>query len=247
MTFKEGDFIEIEYTAKNEDDGTLLATTDAETAKAADVYDEHLKYGPVLVVFGSNAVVKGLERELEKMSPGESRTFVLEAEEAFGRRDESLVRVMKESEFKTQNIKPYPGMRVNIDGAPTTVKSVGSGRVVIDMNHPDAGKRIKYEVKVSGRIDKEEDKISKLADTYGLSPTSIKSGSEGAEIFFDNKVRKDSDYFINKASSLAAIFTYIKEIKRIVIKEEYINEVGKGDGALQEGKGQASTKSVEEQ
>ncbi len=234
MPFKEGDFIEIEYTAKNDEDGALLATTNPETAKASDAYDEHVKYGPVLVVLGSNAVVRGLEKELEKMNPGESKTFVLEAEEAFGRRDESLVRVMKESEFKAHNLKPYPGMRVNIDNAPATVKSMGSGRVVIDMNHPDSGKRIRYEVKVSRKIEKEEEKIAKLVDTYGLNPTSIKNDREGAEVFFDNKVRKDSDYFINKASSLAAIFTYMKDIKRIVVKEEYINEAaGKQEETMQ--------------
>ncbi len=223
MAFKDGEFLEIEYTAKDAQSGATLATTDEAAAKQAEIYDEHVRYGPVLVVIGSNAVVKGLERELKGMDIGENRSFVLKPEDAFGERNENLVKVMKESDFKQQNLRPYPGMRLNIDNAPATVKSVGSGRVVVDMNHPDAGKSITYEVKIIKKIEKEEEKIEKLSQTYGLNPTSVKAESTEAEIYFDNKVRKDSDYFINKASSLAAIFTYLKDVKRVVVKEEYLN------------------------
>ncbi len=222
MALENGDFVEVEYTAWNDNDGSVLATTDEETAKSGEIYDEKVRYGSVLVVIGANAVVKGLERELVRMSVGETKSFVLQPEDAFGTRDENLVRVMKLSDFKAQNLNPYPGMRLNIDNAMITVKSVGSGRVVVDANHPDAGKMIKYQVKVVRKIEGDNDKMVSLAKTYDAPPTSVSVDGKTAEIFYDSKVKKDSNYFINKASSLAAIFSYLDDIDKIVVKEEYI-------------------------
>ena len=158
MVFKDGDFLEIEYTAWNDSDNSVLATTEESVAKDSGVYNKDIKYGPTLVVLGSNAVVKGLERELTGMDVNQKKSFVLEPQEAFGERIADLVKVMPLSQFKSQNINPYPGMRLNVDNISVTVMSVGSGRVVVDANHPDAGKKIKYEVKVIKRIDAEDEK-----------------------------------------------------------------------------------------
>lgn len=224
MTFNEGDFIEVEYTAWNDVNNLILATTYEEVAKKEKVYDEHIKYGEVLVVIGSNAVVKGLEKELKNMEVGSTKKIVLEPEEAFGKRDENLVKVMKLSDMKSHNINPYPGMRLNIDNTLVTIKSVGSGRVVVDANNPDAGKKIRYEVKITKFLEDKKDKINALAKTYDVSPTSVEIDKDTLEVYYDTNVKKDSDYFINRASSLAAIFTYLKDVNRIVVKEEYIRD-----------------------
>jgi len=224
MTFNEGDFIEVEYTAWNDVNNIILATTYEDIAKKENMYDEHIKYGKVLVVIGSNAVVKGLEKELKDMEVGSTKKFVLEPKDAFGNRDESLVKVMKLSDLKSHNINPYPGMRLNIDNTLVTIKSVGSGRVVVDSNNPDAGKRIRYEVKVTKFLNDEKDKITALARTYDVPPTSVKIDGSTVEICYDSNVKKDSDYFINKASSLAAIFTYLKDVNKMVVKEEYLRD-----------------------
>ncbi len=224
MAFNEGDFIEVEYTAWNDINNSVLSTTYEDVAKKENMYDEHIKYGRVLVVIGSNAVVKGLEKELKNMDVGGTKKFVLEPEEAFGNRDENLVKVMKLSDLKSHNINPYPGMRLNIDNTLVTIKSVGSGRVVVDANHPDAGKKIRYEVRVTKFLNEEKDKINALARTYDLSPTSIGIDGSTVEMYYDSSVKKDSDYFINKTSSLAAIFTYMKNVDKMVVKEEYVRE-----------------------
>lgn len=226
MAFNDGDFLEVDYTLWDGESGSVLATTSEEIAKSKGIYDEHVTYEPVLVILGANAVVKGLERELKGMNVGESKSVVLQPDEAFGKRDENLIKVMKLSDFKAQNINPYPGMRINIDNASVTVKSVGSGRVVVDANHPDAGKRVKYDIKVVRQLSDEKERIGALAKTYNAKPSSIEIGGDTAELFYDNKVKKDSDYFVSKASSLAAIFSYIKPVKRIIVKEEYVNDFG---------------------
>ena len=221
MPFKDGDFLEIEYTARNVADNALIATTDESIAKKEEAYSKDISYGPVLVVLGANAVVKGLERELKNAEVGKEIKFKLKPEDAFGNRSEDLVRVMPLSEFRAQNINPYPGMRINMDSAIATVKSVGSGRVVVDANHPDAGKEIDYTVKVIKLLEKDEDRISALGKTYSLKPTRITKTGGVADIYFDSTVKKNSDYFINKASMVAATFTYLKDVEKINVHEEY--------------------------
>ncbi len=64
MAFKEGDFLEIEYTVSDAEDKKVLATTDQKRAKEAGILNEKMQYGPVVVVIGAPGVLKGLDREL---------------------------------------------------------------------------------------------------------------------------------------------------------------------------------------
>jgi FKBP-type peptidyl-prolyl cis-trans isomerase 2 len=224
MSFNDGDFLEIEYTARNAQDSAVIATTDEKVAKEANIYNKEIKYGPALVVIGANAVVKGLEKELKGMEVGNEKEFTLKPEDAFGNRMEDLVRVMPLSEFRAHNINPEPGMRINIDNVTATVRSVGSGRVVVDANHPDAGKEIRYKVKILKVLQDRKDRIDALCRTYEVKPTKIEQHDKGVDIYFDSKVKKDADYFVNKTSMLAALFTYLKELDRIEVHEEYIKE-----------------------
>ncbi len=41
---------------------------------------------------------------------------------------------------------------------------------------------------------------------------------------FNNSVAKNADYFVGKAGFIASVFSNLKNIKKIEIKEEYINE-----------------------
>jgi FKBP-type peptidyl-prolyl cis-trans isomerase 2 len=221
MAFNDGDFLEIEYTARNDSDNSVLATTDEKTAKDNDIYNKDIKYGPALVILGSGAVVKGLERELKGMELNKEKSFVLEPADAFGERNADLVKVMPLSQFKAQNINPYPGMRLNMDNVAVTVVSVGSGRVVVDANHPDAGKKIKYEVKVVKKVDSDEEKVKSLSKTYDVEPSKIDIRKDEIEIFYSDEVKKNADYFVNRASLVASILAYMKSLQKVYIREEY--------------------------
>jgi FKBP-type peptidyl-prolyl cis-trans isomerase 2 len=221
MSFKDGDFVEIDYSAWREADNTLLYTTYKEQAEKAGIYDKGREYGAALVVIGSNGVVRGLERELKGMNQGETKRFTLEPGDAFGERREELVKVMPFSEFRAHNIDPAPGMSIDIDGIPSIVRSVNSGRVVIDQNHPEAGRKIIYEVKVLRLLNESKDKIMSLGKTYGVAPSEVKLNGGEAEILFSDSVKKNADYFIGKANLVAAVFNYLKDIKKVNVKEEF--------------------------
>jgi FKBP-type peptidyl-prolyl cis-trans isomerase 2 len=221
MAFKDGDFLEVEYSTWNTSDSRLIATTDQGEAKKAGIFNDKGRYGPVLVILGSNGVIKGLDKELRNMQAGEKKKFTFKPEDAFGQRSENLVRVMPLSDFKERDINPEPGMQVNIDDTTAIVKSVNSGRVVVDANHPYAGRDVTYEVKIVKLLTTEQEKIDALGDTYNVKPSSAQIKDKQAEVIFDDKVKKDADYFIGKASLVASAFNYLGGIEKIVVKEEY--------------------------
>ncbi len=222
MTFKDGDFLEIEYSAWAAADGRLISTTDEKSAKAAGIHNEKAHYGPVLVIIGSNSVIRGLDRELRAMSAGGSRKMTFKPEDAFGDRQQDLVRIMPLSEFRKRDMEPYLGMQVDIDNTTATVKSITSGRVTVDMNHPYAGQEITYEVKVIKALDSENDRLAALGRTYGVEPSSSETKGDSMSVRYANKVRKNADYFIGKANMIASVFTYFKGIERVEVTEEYL-------------------------
>lgn len=221
MVFKDGDFLEVEYNAWTAVDNGLISTTDEKKAKDANIYDEHTRYGPVLVVLGSNSVIKGLDRSLRSMGINETKKMNFKPDEAFGERMPDLVRIMPIAEFRKRDIDPYPGLQVNIDNATATVKSVNSGRVTIDLNHPYAGQEIVYEIKITRQLTSERDRVKALGRTYNVEPTDAEVKEKTLYIKFDKDVKKNADYFLGKANLVASAFTYLKDIEKVMVDEEY--------------------------
>ncbi|MEM0150044.1 MAG: peptidylprolyl isomerase [Candidatus Micrarchaeaceae archaeon] len=221
MTFKDGDFVEIEYNAWDAADNSLILSTDESKAKEAGIYDEKARYGPVLVVLGSGDMIKGLDRELHSMSVNETKKFTFKPEDAFGERNESLMRVMPLSAFRKRDINPYVGMSVDIDNIPAVVKSVNSGRVVVDANHPYSGRELIYEVKVVKLLSAQDERIKALASMYRIEPSRIEASGTNIRLWFGKGVSKDANYFVAKASLVAAIFNYFEGVSSVNVEEEY--------------------------
>lgn len=91
-----------------------------------------------------------LEAALEGQAAGYSTNLVLQPEEAFGVRDEGLVRTIPKSEFP-------PGVKVGGQLRGTTedgreqvfnVVKIKGPQVLLDGNHPHAGKVLRFAIKV---------------------------------------------------------------------------------------------------
>ncbi len=221
MSFKDGDFVRIDYTARRATDNSLVFTTMEKVAKDAKIENPDVKYGPQLIVFGKNNAIKGVENAVKGMSVGETRKVELEPKDAFGERDEGLVNIMRVSDFREKDMDPVPGMQVNIDGNIATVKSVNSGRVVVDLNHPLAGEKLVYEIKVLDKIDADPEKVKAIADHYSLKPDEVSVNGKVAKITFGTKVEKNADFLVNKATLAEAVLRYMENIEKVVAEEEY--------------------------
>jgi FKBP-type peptidyl-prolyl cis-trans isomerase SlyD len=101
---------------------------------------------------GYDNTLPKIEEALDGHEVGYETTLHLQPEDAFGQRDESLVRVIPKSEFP-------PGVKVGgqlegrtEDGQPRVfhVMKIKGPEVHLDGNHPLAGKALRFTVKVTG-------------------------------------------------------------------------------------------------
>ncbi|MFZ3077011.1 MAG: peptidylprolyl isomerase [Candidatus Aenigmatarchaeota archaeon] len=126
--------------------------------------------GEVPVVVGAKFVLPGIDETLEQMQVGERKTVEVAPEKGFGLRDQKFIKLVPVSQFRKNNMDPYPGMVVSADNAHGRVLSVNSGRVRIDFNHPLAGKVLVYDVEIKSKIDDSKEKIKALAEFYTKLP-----------------------------------------------------------------------------
>lgn len=179
MTLKinKGDVLILELTGKTASTNSIFETTDEKIAKENGIWAENFKYGPKVVIAKSGMMIQGLEEALENLKIGQEKEIKISYTKAFGPRDQDLVRVTSLKEFEKANLKPVKGMVVTIDGFIATVKSINSGRVLLDFNHPLAGQDLIYKVKLLDVISDPEKKVFTLAKEFGAEIEILKNES----------------------------------------------------------------------
>jgi FKBP-type peptidyl-prolyl cis-trans isomerase 2 len=148
-------WVEIEYSIYDQDNRLLERTNE-----------------PVIIPLGYNILNKEIEERLVNAEYGKEYNFLLKR--PFGERDPSLIKIIPISEFYKRNINPIPNLVVNVDNMVGIIRSVNSGRVVIDFNHPYAGKDLLYVIKLNREVtDLKEKILGILSITYNISKKNI--------------------------------------------------------------------------
>jgi FKBP-type peptidyl-prolyl cis-trans isomerase SlyD len=133
---KDGTVVSLEYTLSG-DDGKAI-----ETNKGKD---------PLKYTQGSHQIVPGLEKGLAGMKVGEERRVKVKPEEGYGPVDPKGFQ-----EFPKEKI-PSEGLKVGAvlmakgpqgQQVPVRVHEIKDKTVVLDLNHPMAGKTLVFDVKV---------------------------------------------------------------------------------------------------
>ncbi len=162
MPVKNDDFVLADYIIKSKDTGEVFDVTMADEAKAANVYLPDQTYEPRLVVVGQGWVLKGIDEALQGMNEGDEKDIEIPPQNAFGERDSTKVRIVPARDLTRQGVTPRPGARLEIGGSLATVRSVGSGRVTIDYNHPLAGRTLLAKIYLRKILSEMPDKIREL-------------------------------------------------------------------------------------
>jgi FKBP-type peptidyl-prolyl cis-trans isomerase 2 len=160
MPIKQNDFVEIEYTGRLKESNIIFDTTDADVAKAHDL-PKAGQYGPVVICLGQGQLLRGLEDELKGKEPGKY-TVELSPEKAFGKKNAKLIQMVPAKKFLENKIQPVPGLQLNIDGAMCTIRQVTGGRVMVDFNHPLAGRDVVYDVKIGKLVTEKKEQLKAL-------------------------------------------------------------------------------------
>ena len=153
------DFVEIDYTGKLLG-GTVFDTTNEKVAKEHHLHSKDQKYKPAVICVGERQVILGLDLNLADKELGKEYTLTLPPEKAFGKRDIKLVKVMPMDLFRQHKVQPHPGLQVDVDGEMGLVTRVSGGRVMVNFNHPLAGKDVVYTYTVLRKVTDQKEKVT---------------------------------------------------------------------------------------
>ncbi|MCL7941259.1 peptidylprolyl isomerase [Halomonas sp. ATCH28] len=112
--------------------------------------DSHARRQPLEYLHGHGNIMAGLERALAGQEAGARLSVTLMPAEAYGLRDEALVREVGRHAFPMKEIAPGMRFQTPGDDGPeiVTVLEVRDDAVVIDTNHPLAGQVLRYRLEV---------------------------------------------------------------------------------------------------
>ena len=134
---KEGDKVTVVYVGTLRD-GSVFHKADGEN--------------PFIFVVGSPRVLRGFNNGVIGMKLHERKRFVVPPEEAYGNRNEYLIKKFTREEMPPDT-EPEKGKVIKMYGLdgremPATIIDVTDKAVVLDLNHPQAGKTLIYNVEI---------------------------------------------------------------------------------------------------
>ena len=165
MVLEKGDFVEVEFVARLKDGGVFDSNVKSELEKLHEGHEHPVEAKPFVFALGEGMFLKGVEDFLIGKDVGKHE-ISLEPENAFGKRNSQLIKMIPLKRFLESKVNPIPGSVFNFDGRIAKVLTVTSGRVVVDFNNPLAGKNVEYSVNVLRKVDDRDEKIRALNEFF---------------------------------------------------------------------------------
>ena len=135
---KTGDTVKVHYTGKLED-GTVFDTTS--------------QGGPLEFTIGEGRLIPDFEEAVIGMEPGESRSFQVASDKAYGPHREEMVMTIDRKEIP-EGLDPQLNQKLQVQQANdqtfvVTVTGVSEESVTLDANHPLAGKDLIFDIQLA--------------------------------------------------------------------------------------------------
>lgn len=136
MIIEEKDKIKVEYEGSFEN---------------GDVFDSTSAHGgePLEFIVGYGMLVPGFEKAVIGMKQDEEKEILLNPEEAYGQPKPEYIQKVPKDNFPPE---AKEGMQIGIPTQfghiPAVIKTIGEDFVELDMNHPLAGKNLKFKIKI---------------------------------------------------------------------------------------------------
>lgn len=136
---KQGDTVKVHYTGKLKD---------------GSVFDTSENREPLEFKIGEGNMIPGFEQAVVGMGIGDKKTAEIPSDQAYGeKREDMIIAVPREN--VPGDIQPEVGQQLAIQQqegqqVPVTVTEVSEEKVVLDANHPLAGKDLVFDIEVVG-------------------------------------------------------------------------------------------------
>lgn len=147
MRIADNKVVSLEYTLKDTG-GEILDSTESS--------------GPIDYIHGQNSLIPALEKELDGKQDGEVFSVTLAPKDAYGERSRELIAEVPKSHFPS-DVEIEAGMQFEAenDGGSqlVTIAEVKDTTVIVDANHPLAGKTLTFDIKIAGVRDATENEL----------------------------------------------------------------------------------------
>jgi FKBP-type peptidyl-prolyl cis-trans isomerase 2 len=133
-----GSMVQLEYTLSDD---------------AGKVIDSNKGQPPLTYTQGNHQLMAGLEKQLEGLRAGQEKKVVLKPDEAFGAVDPSAQTEVPKEVLPPESLVVGAQLMARTaagEERPVVVKEIKDKTVVVDLNHPLAGKTLVFEIKVLG-------------------------------------------------------------------------------------------------
>ena len=227
MTFKKGQLILLDYTAKIKDSGEIFETTIEDEAKKHSLHEPNVKYMPKLVSVGEGWVLKGLDDALSETTAGDKKTIEVSPDKGFGERDKGKVRMIPLRKLGEDAEKVSVGDTVEIDNKKGIIRYIGSGRVQVDYNHRYAGKTILYDINITKSLDSDDDKISEiLKSRLPVENDKIiyKKNGTTVDVTIPEEIFRADGLAIIKHFTQTDLFKFVSSLTKVNFVETYENK-----------------------
>ena len=134
---QEGSQVSFEYTLSDET-GTVI-----ESSKGKQ---------PMSYIHGKSQIIPGLEKELSGMKVGEEKKIQVKPEDGYGRVNPDAFQEVPKDKLPPEALKVGTMLMAQGSqgqGVPVRVHEIKDTTVIMDFNHPMAGKTLSFDIKVS--------------------------------------------------------------------------------------------------
>ncbi len=126
-----------------------IVSIEYEVSDGNKVIDSNIGSTPLVFMFGRGQIIPGLEDAIANMQIGQKSQVLVKAEDAYGSYDENALQEVPIDQFSGIDLEI--GMNLYGQGehgetVQVTVKDIGNDSVMIDFNHPLAGKDLSFVV-----------------------------------------------------------------------------------------------------
>ena len=133
--------------------GKLVSVHYVGTFDSGDEFDNSYTRGkPITFQLGSNQTIAGFESAIVGLAVGEKKKVSLTPEMAYGQVNEKLFQTFSRTDFP-EDFELEPGEMISVPTEsgqtfPATIYGIDNESVVLNFNHPLAGKTLEFQVKI---------------------------------------------------------------------------------------------------
>jgi len=133
-----------------------IVSIEYEVKDGDTVVDSNVGGAPLVFMFGKGQIIPGLENGIVNMAIGDKGDILVQPEDAYGSFDDEAKQEVPKDQFAGIDLEI--GMTLYGQGedggtVQVTVKEIGEESIIIDFNHPLAGKSLMFSVTINNVRD----------------------------------------------------------------------------------------------